>query len=240
MTKTKESQMLYRGPVGGGAASGKLGAMVASHNAAGQYLRARTVPTNPRTPQQGDARNALSALATSWTGLSALQQANWETFGKNTARKNRLGDTIFLSGIASYLANNGARVAAGLARVDDAPTFFGQTTLSKITAATPTAPNSISVAFDPTDPWATAVGGFLLVYVSRQQNSTVNFWAGPYRLLGTIAGAATAPTSPASFAYEPVGFGDLTAGNRLFFRYVAVTADGLVSSGTDRTVAVVL
>jgi hypothetical protein len=81
----------------------------------------------------------------------------------------------------------------------------------------------VSLAFTNTDAWATAVGGYLLLFASRAQNATVNFFKGPYRFAGKIAGAATPPTSPAVITLPfPIG----PVGSKMYFRAVAIMADG--------------
>lgn len=231
--------MLYRGPMGGGAASGRVGALVASHNSGGQYMRARTTPTNPRTDQQQGVRNALSTLSNRFaTVLTDPQREGWKTQGLLGSFRNRLGDSITLSAIAAYLRANAARLQAGDGPVDDAPPVFVDTPLT-LPVATLTAPSTISLAFDNTDDWAGQADGHLYIYASRPQNPAVNFFNGPYRLLGAVDGITpTPPTSPASFSYDPVLFGALTAGQVVFFRYRAVSEVGQLSAAlVQRTVA---
>ncbi|MES2360093.1 MAG: hypothetical protein V4529_17260 [Gemmatimonadota bacterium] len=118
--------MLFRGVFGGGAASGKSGSVVASHNSGGQYLRARTTPTNPRSVFQDAVRNGLRFLARFWsTGLSDAQRTNWNTYGQTVGSTNRLGDAIKISGIAAFQRANVSRLQASVSRVDDAPPLVG-------------------------------------------------------------------------------------------------------------------
>jgi len=225
--------MLYRGPLGGGAASGKIGAMVASHNSGGQYLRARTTPTDPSTAQQQVVRAAVAELAGAYAQLlTTAQREAWAVFGQNGGFVNRLGDPITLSGIAAYIRNNAPRVAAGFDSIDDAPTVFLQTP-TNVAAVIPTvtAPDTVSIAFDNTDPWADTDDGHLLIYVSPPQNPAILFYKGPYRLLDTIDGSTSAaPTSPHAATYAPAAFGALIANQRLFFQFRSVGADGNIGN----------
>lgn len=221
--------MKFRGPMGGGAASGSLGAMTASHNSGGQYLRARTVPTNPRTDRQIEVRNALATLAQNYSDvLTQPERDGWAVYGQNGSFFNSLGDAIKLSGIGAFIRNNGARAAALDAIVTTPPAIFVDTALV-LPVPTATAPNTLSVAFTNTDEWATAVGGHLYSYVGRPQSAGVNFYAGPYRFLGAIDGAVSPPTSPQGFTFDVLDYGVMTAGQKLFWRFVAVSADGRIS-----------
>lgn len=223
--------MLYRGPMGGGAASGRVGALVAAHNSGGQYMRARTTPTNPRTDQQQGVRNALATLSNRFvTVLTPSQREGWKNQGVNGSYRNRLGDSITLSAIAAYLRANTARLQAGDGPVDDAPPVYVDTNLT-LPFSTITAPTTLSVAFDDGDDWANQADGHLYIYASRPQNPSVNFFNGPYRLLGAVDGITPAPpTSPAAFTYDPVLFGTLTAGQVVYFRYRAVSEVGQLSA----------
>jgi hypothetical protein len=80
--------------------------------------------------------------------------------------------------------------------------------------------------FTNTDTWATAVGGALLVFMSRGQSPTINSFKGPYRFAGKVAGAVSPPTSPQNIT-SPF---TLAATQRVFVRFIAVTADGRVSA----------
>jgi hypothetical protein len=118
--------MLFRGAFGGGATSGKSGSVVASHNSGGQYLRARTTPTNPRSPFQTAVRDGVRWLARAWsTVLSDAQRNAWNLYGQTVGSVNRLGDAIKISGIAAFQRANVARIQASVPVVNDAPPLVG-------------------------------------------------------------------------------------------------------------------
>ena len=75
--------MLFQGPLIS-AASGSLGGLTASHNAGGNYLRARVVPTDPQSPRQVSLRQIVGTLSNRWVNtLSQLQRDAWETYAQN-------------------------------------------------------------------------------------------------------------------------------------------------------------
>ncbi len=186
--------MLWRGPHGGGAASGAVGSHVASHNSGGQYLRARTTPTNPNTTFQQEVRNAVRTLSSLWNTLTPEQRDDWKVYGTNTSLRNRLGDTIHISGIANYVRSNTSRLQAGLARIDEAPGTYdlgdlGSPAITAFDVGTTTG----TLTLDPDSDWITTATGSentLLVYLSRPQNAGINFFKGPFRLAATINSVA--------------------------------------------------
>lgn len=211
------------------AASGKAGGVIASHNASGQYLRQFTVPTNPQTAFQLTVRNAMSALVSRWANtLTAAQRAAWSVYATNVSSTNALGDQINYSGINWYCACNVPRVQSGLSVIDTCPGVYNLATLSPPVATIVAAGTTASIAFTNTDAWANEVGGALLIYSSRPQSPAINFFKNPYRYAGKISGAASPPTSP--FVTPTLPFPIGPAGSKMFFKFVAVRADGRISS----------
>lgn len=207
--------------------SGSLMGMTASHNRGGAYLRGRTIPTNPNTAQQQAVRNALSALQVRYAGVLTLaQRVAWQTYAVNTPVTNSLGDSILLTGQQMYVKCNTLRLQAGLTVVDAGPATTGLISLTLPVPTIAAAGTTASIAYTNTDSWANAVGGALLVYSSRLVSATVNYFKGPYRYAGKVAGAATPPTSPSVITLPfPIG----ATGTKLGFRFVAVGVDGRVS-----------
>jgi hypothetical protein len=191
------------------------------------YARARSIPVDPASSFQLAVRNAMAQLVTRWESvLTQAQRDAWDVFAANVPVLDPLGDSILISGIAWYLKANAARRAAGKTVVDAAPITFTMADLTTPTITISATTDQVSVTFDNTDDWATAVGGHLLVYTSRPQNAGLQFFKGPYRLAGTVNGAVSPPTSPAAIA---LAF-PTAPGNRIFVRFVATNADGRISA----------
>lgn len=211
-------------------ASGSIGGMTASRNPGGLYLRSRVIPTNPSTPLQADVRLALAELAADWTtNLTAANRLSWKTFAKNVPVKNSLGDNIIISALAWYIKANAPRVRLGSTApvVNSAPTIFALALLTQPFDVIPGAvANEIEFTIDPTDPWASAIGGRLYVYVSAPQNKTINFFKGPFAFNSEITGAAT-PISPIRTIILAQ---NVVAGQRVFVRFAASNTDGRPST----------
>lgn len=209
-------------------ASGSVGGLTASHNRGGMYFRSRAIPVNPATAAQVAIRNAMSVLATAWQEtLTAAQREAWTTYAENVLLPDSLGEPRNVGGVGMYVRSNVPRIQVGLPRVDDGPTTFDQGTF---TLPTPTvtagSPATLSLVFDNTDAWANEDDAALLVYGSREQAASINFFKGPYRFGGMVEGdGTTAPTSPATPALPFAG----TAGNAMFLQVRVTRADGRLS-----------
>jgi hypothetical protein len=216
--------MLFKGTIIG-PASGSIAGITASHNQGGQYFRNRSVPTNPGTAFQGVVRNAMATLTSRWqNGLTTAQREAWAVYAANVPVINKLGDPINLNGLNMYVRCNIPRIQAGLGIVDPGPTVYSLASLSPI-AATGLVDDLLTFTFDDSDLWASAATGALLIYGSRDQSVTTNFFKGPYRFGFAEPGAATPPTSPQTGALPFVG----VSGNRTFLRALATNPDGRLS-----------
>lgn len=212
-------------PAGSAAASGSVGGSTYAKNRYGYYVRAKTVPVNPNSTAQVSIRSKFSQLCAAWGLLTAAQRTAWEAYSQGTPLSDVFGQPINVPGRQWFIGNNVLRLQAGLSVVSEGPTTFGLPILT-LPVLTVTAGDPLSIAFTATDDWAKEVGGALMVFSSRSKAHTVNFCNGPYLYAGKIAGAATPPTSPATIAAPHV----YSEGQRVFWKAVALTADGRVSA----------
>jgi len=207
--------------------SGSIGGTTYARNRYGMYARSRAMPVNPNTSYQQLVRAYVAQLAAAWSAeLDDDQRAAWNTYAANVPLVDKLGTPQYVTGLNHFIRSNSVRLRAGLARVDDGPSELYLPWFTNPTIAANSGTEQLSVTFTNTDEWAGEVGGAMLVFASSPQPATVNFFKGPYRYLGKIAGAATPPTSPQSFSLPY----DLTAGQRVFARIEIVRADGRVSN----------
>lgn len=211
-----------------GEASGSYASNTFSHNRGGQYIRQRAVPVNPASSFQVAVRNTVAALTSGWLStLTAAQRAAWDTYAVNVPIADTLGEPRNVGGLAMYVRTNVPRLQNSVARLDDAPTTFNLGSFTNPTLGTLSASaDTIAIAFTNTDAWAAAVGGFMFVYASRPFNASVNFFKGPYRSMGKISGAASPPTSPATFS-APFPF---AVGNRVAVQLRVMQVDGRLSA----------
>ena len=215
-----------------GEASGSLASIVFSHNRGGQYIRQRSIPTNPNSDLQQVIRGLVSQLTSAWQSvLTEAQRAAWDTYAELVPLLDPLGGARNVGGLGMYIRGNVARLQAAdadLTRVDDAPTEYnlGDYTFPGITSITATTKVMITT-FSAADLWANEDGAAMLFFGSRGQNASRNFFKGPYRYCGLIKGdSGTPPTSPVNITLPFA----LAAGQKAFIRCVVTRADGRMSS----------
>lgn len=180
--------------------SGSIAGNVHARNRYGNYTRARTKPTNPNTAYQVAVRAGLTALTERWSEtLTAAQRAAWNLYGSGVVMKNKLGESVNLSGFNHYIRSNLTRQIVGaLSVIDDGPTVFTLPDKDTTLAGAPSeATQQISVTFDNTLAWANEDGGHLEIYQGQPQNAQRNFFGGPWRRIKVLLGnSTTPPTSP--------------------------------------------
>lgn len=178
--------------------AGSIAGTTFARNRYGNYARARTKPTNPNTARQQAVRAAVAELSVRWAQtLTALQRAAWNLYGANVAMKNRLGETVFLTGFNHFIRSNTWLCRLGGTIIDDGPVIFeipAHDPAFSISASEAT--QQITWNYDDTMDWATETDSWLLLYQGSPQNAQRNFFAGPWRLCSQLAGVTGAP--PAS------------------------------------------
>lgn len=214
---------------GGGitAMSGSIAGNTFARNRSGAYVRARTKPVNPNTIDQVKIRSAVAYLTEYWADtLNAGQRTAWGTYGTNVAMKNKLGETIKLSGFNHFIRSNVVRAQQQVAVIANGPVVFELPAKDEtITIDVDDTPQQISVDWEHTRDWATETGAFLHMRQGVPQNAQRNFFAGPYHNLGIVHGSVPAYTPPLLIApHYPVA-----SGQRQWMAFRIYRADGRVS-----------
>lgn len=188
-------------PTMGGAYSGSLGGLTASHNAGGAYFRRRSVPTNPNTSRQQTVRALVGTLVAAWSDeLTEAERQAWRDYAANTPFTDTLGQSITMSGLNSYIKSNVARmqfaVGAGVSpnsvRLDAAPVIFDTgippATVGTFSGVFTTPPGTVTVAV----PLGVSMtyAGVCFLFIAPPQTAGTRFYKGPYQL------AAMAVVSP--------------------------------------------
>ncbi len=230
--------MKWRGLFGGGAASGKAGALVASRAKSTQYVRARVTPVNPNSPQQQAVRNAVKYLSGLWQRLTSSQRESWNSYAAIVTVVNSLGDASKLSGFNWFNGNNTVRKQCGFTEILQGPAIYDLgnpdvaalglifTTSAGATRGTLTLASALTLA-NPTN-------GFMAVYCSRPYSPGKNFFKGPYQLAAVHGGNLSIGTYSFDlpFAAAGVGAGDTQNQMEVVLRFDQ--GDGRLSSKFQR------
>jgi hypothetical protein len=217
-----------------GELSGSVGALTASHNKGGAYIRSRVIPTNPGTPAQTEVRNLMGQFAARWTNtLSAAQRQAWDTYALNVPLLNRLGESVTVTGLNMYQRSNIPRAQNGLSIVDDGPTTFNLGDFTAPTIASFTSPTVLSLTFEVADDWVSEDDAAMLIFGSRDTGIAINFFKGPYRKypIQLLGDNAVPPTSP----HPGTNPFNISVGNQVFLKAAVTRADGRYSLITRLT-----
>lgn len=204
--------------------SGSIGGMTGSRNGGGMYFRARSIPTNPNTAFQQTVRESFGALSNAWGLLTPTQRDDWNVYAQNVPLPDRLGDQRLVSGMNHYMRSNAPRLSAGLAIVSDAPTDFNIGPTPLISAGTIGNDGSIDGEALPQSP---GIAGTILLYVSRPQSPTINYFRGPYQFVTAIDFASPGTASVALTSESPFS---QTIGQRVYIRVQTSLDDGRLSA----------
>lgn len=180
--------------------SGSLAGQTHARNRFGNYIRSRTKPVNPQTDRQNNARDIVAFLAEYWhSTLEDAERTAWATYAAAVAMKNRLGETVYLTGFNHFIRSNSVRLLMGLAVVEPGPTVLAlPETDTTFAASGSEATDLISFTFDTGLPWYTDAGAQMALFQGQPQLFTRNFFKGPWRFVGALDGVSPSPTTRAA------------------------------------------
>jgi len=206
--------------------SGRLGATIASHNAAGAYLRAGSIPVNPNTDRQVAIRNAVRALTIDWANvLTQSERDAWDVYAANVSWFDVFGAAIKLQGLNHYVRSNVQNVALGFGRLNAAPTIMNIGAAELALGCTASeATQQLSITFDDAKVWATEAGAFQHFYMGLPQNASIKFFKSPFRYVVSVAGVTPAVSPLAATAPWP-----FAEGQRIWLQSRIMRADGRLS-----------
>jgi len=208
--------------------SGSIGGNVYARNRYGNYVRARTVPTNPNTAGQQEVRAAIAWLTEHWSStLSAAQRTAWNLYAASVPMLNKLGEVVHLSGFNHFVRAHAARKRHADLVIVAGPTTFELPEHDPLFAFTSSeATNDITVVYDDTEEWCDLDDAHLYIYVGSPQNPQRNFFDGPWKYGDKVDGdLASPPSSPATVASPFV----LTEGQALWCYARIAMDDGRLS-----------
>lgn len=227
--------MKWRGPFGGGVASGAVGSVVGSRARGVQYLRARTVPVNPRTPQQLTVRNAVALLAGQWQGLTAEDRERWAVYAQSVTVVNSIGDATNLSAINWFVAANTPRVQGGLEAVLAGPIVYdlGTPDWSSVNPQVEITTNGTDGELTLQNPITTnETNSSLLLYVSRPYSPGIRGMAQRTQLAAAFPANASGNFSGSytfSSPFVASNVADSDSGNQMSYVLRLSRGDGRLS-----------
>lgn len=188
--------------------SGSIAGTVFARNKSGNYARPRTKPVNPKSPRQETARTIVSNLASYWhTNLSVVNRGLWETYAAAVAMKNKLGETIHLSGFNHFIRTNCVQLLLAEAIIEAAPTTLSLMGKDETTVCNEEniAGQTFTFTFDDTG-WGLNPDDkyWMVISQGKPQLISRNTYHGPWRYflaVGTVAGALGTATGNAAYSF---------------------------------------
>jgi len=210
--------------------SGSIAGNTFARNRYGNYVRARTKPVNPNSSRQAQARSIIAQLAEQW-GESPMTDAirlAWRTYANAITMKNKLGESIKLSGFNHFCRSNAAILCCGGTLVTAGPTELSLPATDPTIAVTASvAAGKLAIAFDDALDWLDEDGAYLEIEMGEPKKDSINFFGGPWRFADAIEGdSVTAPTTPTDI--DPPF--TLIEGQKVWCRAKIIRADGRVSN----------
>ena len=170
----------------------------------------------------------MQTLTARWAQtLSAAQRAAWNLYGSSVAMKNRLGETVYLTGFNHYIRSNHWFARMDRTLVDDGPTVFElPETDPTMSIAISEATQLVTMTFDDALPWCSEDDAMLVILQSQGQNPQRNFFNGPWTGRSAKVGASGVPvTSPQDYASITVA----SELQKIWVKFRILRADGRLS-----------
>ncbi|MBA7482934.1 hypothetical protein ES707_18438 [subsurface metagenome] len=217
---------------GGGVvqASGSIAGTTHARNRFGNYIRPRTKPVNPKSDRQGNIRAIMQLLVAYWSSpeMSDLERRAWNTYAASIAMKNRLGESIYLTGFNHFVRSNAAILTVLGTIIEPGPVTLSLPGADETLAiAGDNGTQLLTVAFDDTQDWCKEDDGFLSIEMGRPKLHTRNFFGGPFRNAGAIAGNTAVPIESPQTLVAPF---TLTDAQKVWTRGSIIRADGRLSN----------
>lgn len=206
----------------GGQMSGSVGGVTAGHNKGGQYLRNRSIPTNPNSTRQQAARTALGTAAQRWRTLTQAQRDAWEGYANQTPLTNRLGESITISGSSMYTRTNSFLLGLGETPIDDAPSSPGQASIGSVDSVVASIlEDNATFTLDANDAL-----DHVILQVGPTVSAGVNSFNGPY----TFMSYDVASVGEFIGQFAATRYGVMTEGDRRPYRIRGIDSDGRLSN----------
>jgi len=210
--------------------SGSIAGNVFARNRFGNYVRPRTKPVNPKSARQMGARILMMMLAEQWreSPMTDAIRIAWQTYANSVNWNNKLGEQVILTGFNHFIRSNAALITAGGSLITAAPTDLGLPSADPTFAvAGSAATQKLTLTLDITKAWALETGAYISVEMGEPQSASRNFFGGPWRNTGSIAGVdTTGPTPP----HELDPAFTLTEGQKVWCRARIIRLDSRAST----------
>src|SRR5208337_1347590 len=157
----------------------KIAGVVATKGHAGNFMRKKSSPIQPRTQAQRNVRANFSANSKNWATLTAAAIASFNALAKATPKKDRFGNTVTLTGMQLYqqLSRNITTVSG--TPLTTAPASLTEGSAGALTVVTSAGGPTFTVAPTTYPP----IGSSAAIYASPQLSPGRQFVGKNYKLI---------------------------------------------------------
>lgn len=170
--------------------SGKIGGTVYAFNKGGAYARLWSVPVDPQSNDQLQARQILSGQSQAWQALTDAQRESWANWANQNLVTNRLGDQIQLSGHQAFVGLNSRLEHSGSTTLTAPPISAPPLSLDTLTLTADIGTVDFDLAFAETPLGANVVLWILAAVVN---SAGIKYVRNRYRFVGNSGAAQVSP-----------------------------------------------
>jgi len=211
-------------------ASGSIAGTTHARNRFGNYIRPRTKPVNPKSDRQSAARALIQMLVAYWSGpnMSDVERGAWNSYAASIPMKNRLGEVVYLTGFNHFIRSNAARLSVDGSIIEPGPETISLPGADEtIAVAGDNGTQLLTIAFDDARDWCKEDAGYLSIEMGMPQLHTRNYFGGPFRNAGGIAGSTASPITSPQTLVAPFTLADT---QKVWTRAAIIRADGRLSN----------
>ena len=188
----------------------KIGGVVATKGHAGNFMRKKVSPIQPRTSAQRNVRASFTAISKLWSGGLTGNVAGWNTLAKSTPKKDRFGQSVTMTGLQLFQS-----LSRNLATIGVSPVI---TPPANLIASSPGALTYVASVGGPnltvTEANVITSAEYSVVYAGPQQSPGRMFVGKTYRYITKTIGAGAALTTDIETLYV-AKFGALIQGKQI-------------------------
>lgn len=197
-------------------ARNSVAGMTYSQNKGGSYIKAKPIPTNPRSVAQRNVRAQFALNAKQWSQLTDAQRAAWTFFAQNNPYNNVFGQSKQLSGMAMMMSLNQVLALIGSAFEPDAPADLSVPVLaSPLTLSVTSAGGTISAMGVTTDVQSLEPGALYYLFSTPPLAAGKTAGVSDYRFIGTSPSTAAAVSFGTLALYSAVFGTNAAAGQHI-------------------------
>lgn len=196
----------------------KLNGSVFSKNRAGNYLRNKVTPVNPRTVLQQNVRGRFGSLSSSWRGLTEAERQSWIDKAVEFPYNDIFGDQKILTGLQLYVKLNSNLEQAGESPLTNAPSPQPVTQLLALQATYDDTAGSEELMLNMNYAGVLPSTG-IFVYATPPVGAGISFVKNLYRF---IAHESPNPATLDIYADYVARFGEIGTGQKVFIRVACI------------------